>query len=102
MSPITCNFIPQYFSQLYTFSFVKFQILYDFILRFGFPNSFIDKFPKIQMKILSLLNMKDAEMCTNMGFDGVTTAILMLLRSLSMKKTFELNANTLIVYSNVS
>lgn len=72
------------------------------MLRFGFPNSFIDKFPKIQMKILTLLNMQDAEICTNMGFDGVTTAILMLLRALSRKRTFELNVNTLIVYSNVS
>lgn len=83
-------------------SHAKFQILYDYEIWFGFPDNLIDKFSRFKLKILKLLHVNDAECCTNMGYDSDTTSILMLFRALSMKKSFGLNVNTLIVYSDVS
>lgn len=54
------------------------------------------------MRILNCLIKTDAEECTSMGFDTDTTSFLMLLRALSMKKVFGLNAEKMIEYSNVS
>lgn len=52
--------------------------------------------------MLNVLNFGEADACSKLGFDGDTTVFLMLLRALAMKKSFELNVDKMIVYSNVS
>lgn len=56
------------------------------------------KWEKLKMNIFAFLNQSDVEECANLGFDNDITAVLVLLRSLSMKKTFALNVDKMIVY----
>ncbi|XP_055309647.1 uncharacterized protein LOC129573285 [Sitodiplosis mosellana] len=75
-------------------------ILYDFEIRFAGGNHLLEKWPKLQLKLLSLLNKKEAEECADFGFDGMMTSFFILLRALSMKKSFATNVDKLIVYSD--
>lgn len=71
-------------------------------MRFGRSDNFIKNWPNLQLKLICLLNKVDADDCANFGFDGTITSILILLRALSMKKTYAMNVEKLIVYSDVS
>lgn len=87
-----------YFYVIFEF---RFQILYDYTIRFTGEEFLIKKWPKLMIRIFKLLSKIESEECTRMGFDDQTTSFLMLLRQFSMKKTFSLNVEKFIVYSNV-
>lgn len=84
-----------------SFDSLIFQILFDYNIRFPGDDSLINKWPKLMIRIFSLLNKPDAEYCARLGFDEISTSFIMLLRQFSMKKTFALNIEKFIVYSNV-
>lgn len=83
------------------FRYLYFQILYDYGIRFGGHTDLIEKWPSLKMKIFNLLNRGDVEECAEIGFDNDTISFLVLLRSLSMKKSFRSNVDKLINFSKV-
>lgn len=76
--------------------------MYDYSIRFGNEYDLIDKWAKLQIKISrSSLERNEVVESENIGFDADTTSFLQLLRFFSMKKSFELTVNKLIIYSDV-